>query len=74
MQPTPCAAAIADDAEYLLERASHLLERGHPSLLPLFGVYPRKCKIHVLTNDDVDMLRREYKRYAKRDILGGEKK
>ena len=66
MQPTTNAAAIAEDVEYLLER-------GHASLLVLFGVYTQKRKIHVLTNNDLDMLRREYKRYAKRDILRGEK-
>ena len=66
VQPTTIAASIAEDVEYLLER-------GHASLLVLFGVYPQKRKIHVLTNNDVDMLRREYKRYAKRDILRGEK-
>ena len=66
MQPTTNSAAIAEDVEYLLER-------GHASLLVLFGVYPQKRKIHVLTNSDLDMLRREYKRYAKRDILRREK-
>ena len=66
MEPTTNAAAIAADIEYLLKR-------GHSSLLVLFGVYPQKRKIHVLTNNDLDMLRREYKRYAKRDILRGEK-
>ena len=66
MQPMTNAAAIAEDVQYLLERR-------HASLLVLFGVYPQKRKIHILTNNDLDMLRQEYKRYAKRDILRGEK-
>ena len=66
MQPTTNAAAIAEDVQYLLERR-------HVSLLVLFGVYPQKRKIHVLTNNDLEMLRREYKRYATRDLLRGEK-
>jgi len=66
MESTTNAAAIAADIEYLLKR-------GHSSLLVPFGVYPQKRKIHVLTNNDLDMLRREYKRYATRDLLRGEK-
>ena len=66
MEPTTDAAAIAAGIEYILKR-------GHSSLLVLFGVYPQKRKIHVLTNNDLDMLRRECKRYAKKDMLRGEK-
>ena len=66
MEPTTDAAAIAAGIEYILKR-------GHSSLLVLFGVYPQKRKIHVLTNNDLEMLRREYKRYAMMDLLRGEK-
>ena len=68
--------AMADDQDVLERNVLQLWKREHVALLALFGVYPSsrlKQKIHVLTDDDLNLLNSVYKIYAKADIKREEK-
>ena len=67
---------MADDQDVLDRNVLQLWKREHVALLALFGVYPSsrlKQKIHVLTDDDLNLLNSVYKIYAKADIKREEK-